>query len=219
MKTTKNFKFIFLPCILFIIQCKVYNKVSYNYDKSIDFTKYKTFAWLPDTDTSKSDYDNAIIRNNTRNYFSHSMADRGYKADTKNPDVLLELIITEKKKEEIVSNSNNTQMYPNYYPNNNPYYYPYPNNYYYQTPYNNNYSNTVTQEQEYTEGGITLNVIDRKLNKLVWRGTASGDLYDPATIEENLSPAVYDILKKYPIPPLKKQKKPKRKHQINEKIK
>ena len=57
----------------------------------------------------------------------------------KNPDIFLELVITETKKQEAVSTTNNNQMYPGYYPNN-PYYYPYPNTFYYQNPYNYNYS-------------------------------------------------------------------------------
>ena len=47
-----------------------YNVVSSDYDRSVDFTKYKTFAWLPDkADTAFSPYNNEIIRNNIRNYF------------------------------------------------------------------------------------------------------------------------------------------------------
>ncbi len=180
-----------------IISCKVYTDISSNYDKSIDFSQYKTFAWLQDKDTSKSEYNNQIIRNNTRNYFSRSMGDIGYKADLENPDIFLELVITENKKNKTISTVNTTPIYPWYYQSN-PYYYPYPNAYYYRNFYDYNYSSSYTTEKiEYTEGGITLNIIDRKQNKLVWTGTAKGDLYDPDMIDANLHPAVYDIMKRY----------------------
>ena len=51
----------------------------------------------------------------------------------------------------------------------------------------------------YVEGSITLNVIDRKSNKLVWAGTAKGDIYDAAYINRNIHPAVEAIMKKFPV--------------------
>jgi hypothetical protein len=53
--------------------CGVYTKITSDYDRSVDFTKYKTFAWLPNKDTAQGEYNNQIIRNNTRNYFTHCM--------------------------------------------------------------------------------------------------------------------------------------------------
>ena len=60
--------------VLFLIGifgCNVYTVTSSYYDRSIDFTKYSTFAWLPDSGiTARQDsfrntaYDNDIIRNN-----------------------------------------------------------------------------------------------------------------------------------------------------------
>lgn len=204
----KCFLFLFLV-VLYSSSCKVYKKVSSHHDHSIDFTKYKTFAWLPDRDTSKTEYNNQIIRNNTRNYFTKNMEERGYKTDIVNPDVFLELVVSENPKHKTVSSAHN-QSFPGLYLNN-PYYSAFPNTFFYQNPYNYDYSNfNVTEKVEYTEGGITLNIIDRTLNRLVWTGTAKGDLYDPATLEENLHPVVYDVLKSYPVPPITKQKRPKK---------
>jgi hypothetical protein len=58
---------------LAIAGCGVYTNITSDYDRSIDFTKYKTFAWLPDKDTVGGEYNNQIIRNNARNYFTHCM--------------------------------------------------------------------------------------------------------------------------------------------------
>ncbi|WP_339920807.1 DUF4136 domain-containing protein [uncultured Flavobacterium sp.] len=210
MKTDKNF-YGYLISFLFVAMagCGVYTKITSNYDRSIDFTKYKTFAWLPDKDTVGGEYNNQIIRNNARNYFSHCMGGRGYKISIDTPDVFLELVITAVKKEKTVSTPSSTYPLGWYY--HNPYYYHYPGNHYYLHHYNYNYTTYVTQKVEYTEGAITLNVIDRKLNKLVWTGTAKGDLYDPSYIGDNLHPAVYDILENYPIKPLNGHRRPKKK--------
>ena len=120
----------------------------------------------------------------------------------------LDLVITAVKKEKSVSTPGYT--YPPGWYYHNPYYYHYPSNHYYLHHYNYNYTTYVTQKVEYTEGAITLNIIDRKLNKLVWTGTAKGDLYDPSYIGDNLHPAVYDILDNYPIKPINGDKRPKK---------
>ena len=96
-------KIIWITASIFIVMlvgCSTtYNAVSSDYDKSVDFTKYKTFSWLPDkADTINSPYNNAIIRNNIRNYFGLCMSDRGYSFDAENPDLLMQLVITNTKK-------------------------------------------------------------------------------------------------------------------------
>ena len=206
-------KKIFLPFIAIILLagCGVYNNISSDYDRSTDFTKYKTFAWLPDKDSTDTPTNNQIIRNNTINYFSHCMGAREMKANVDTPDVLLQLVVNSVKKETTVT-SPIFNSYSNYYYSN-PYYYPYPNSYYYRSPSFSNYYNYnhayIAEKIEYTQSTITLNVIDRKENKLIWKGTAEGDLYDPSYIEDNLHPAVYDILNNYPVKPIHEHKRPK----------
>lgn len=205
---------IFFPTValIFLAGCGVYNSIYSDYDHSVDFTKYKTFAWLPDKDTTSTPTNNQIIRNNTVNYFSHCMGERGMKANVDAPDLLLQLVIKSVKKETTVT----SPVYRSYqgYTYSNPYYYPYPNSYYYRSPNYNDYYNYnhsyITQKTEYTQSTITLNVIDKKENKLVWIGTAEGDLYDPTYIESNLHPAVYDILTNYPVKTIREHKKPKK---------
>ena len=203
-------KALFLLLItLTIAGCSVYTDIYTDYDRSVDFTKYKTFAWLPDRDSANTPYNNQIVRNNTLNYFTHCMGERGMKAEVDSPDVLLEIAVTSAKKESTVT----VPVYnynPRYY-NYNPYYYPSPNSYYYRYPYTYNYTYTYTYETrkvEYTESTITLNVIDRKQNKLVWTGRAKGDLYDPYYFQYNLHPAVYDILSEYPVAASSEHKRP-----------
>ena len=198
--------------IVILIGCSTtYNAVSSDYDRSADFTKYKTFAWLPDkADTSNTRYNNEIIRNNIRNYFGLCMSDRAYKFDGENPDLLMQLEITNAKKERVVTS------YPSSYYNR-PYYYgshyytPYSFGYYYRnySTYGYGYSGypgySTTQKQQYINGSITLNLIDTKANKLVWSGTAEGDIYDPSHISSDLHPAVHSILDEYPVKPLLKR--------------
>ena len=185
-----------------------YNAVSSDYDRSVDFSKYKTFAWLPDkADTANTRYNNEIIRNNIRNYFGQCMSDRGYIFDGESPDLLLQLVITNAKKERVISSYPSSWYYRPYYFGSH-YYSPYSYGYYYRyyPSYGYGYSGypgySTTQKQEYVNGSVTLNLIDRKANKLVWSGTAEGDIYDPSHISHDLHPAVHSLLNEYPVKPL-----------------
>ena len=74
-------KYIILITVSALVMsgCSTYSNIYSDYDRSADFTKYKTFAWLPDkADTVNTPYNNEIIRNNIRNYFGQCMSDRAY---------------------------------------------------------------------------------------------------------------------------------------------
>lgn len=197
----KKILFSLLLIIVIIWGCKVSNKTYSDSDHEIIFLHYKTFAWLPDQDTTATKYPNKIILNSTRNYFTYCMAERGYKGDIEKPDIFLDIVITKSTKQKIATIKMCSKTSCNYFYLN-PYYYPYPNPYYYDKQcdydYGTDYS-YVSKGKEYPEGAITLNIIDRKKNKLVWTGTTWGDLYDINYLKSNLHPAVYRILEKFPV--------------------
>ncbi len=200
MRTT-FFYLILTTAITTLNSCSVYNKISSTYDETTDFLKYKTFAWLPDkTDTADLPYNNSVIHNNIRNYFGQSFAARGLKVDLENPDLLLRVSVVNKKQEKTTLHSqypNSYYYYPYYYGST--YYFPYYFDYYYR------YSNVYyTEKTEYLEGSITLEVFDKKEKKLIWTGTAAGDIYDPYFIYRDIHPAVIAIMKKFPVKEIKK---------------
>ncbi len=216
MKTKATIPIILFIGIITIMGCKTYNHFYSDFDKNIDFTKYKTFAWINSKKPHEpSPYDNDVIENNAKSYIDHEFTDRGYTSDTIAPDILLELVLKNEKKKEVIQNNQpvyNPYNYNNYtyynYPynrryNDNPYYgNPYYNNYpYFNGPYSyyQGYNNTTV---EYMKGTITINIIDRKASKLVWTGLGEGDIYDPKHLKDAIHPAIIKILKQYPIKPI-----------------
>ncbi|HEK21339.1 DUF4136 domain-containing protein [Mucilaginibacter sp.] len=195
--------------LLIAVGCGTAYKLAYSdADQTVDFRRYKTFSWLPHQDNDNTPYHNQIIFNNTISYFSHELAARGMTVDNENPDVLLELKVTESKKSRTESvpatapvyNYNNAYRYRAISPHN-PYYNANPRAYYYSRPYNyNTYTyGYTTRTIEYTRGGITLNVIDKNQNKFIYTATVEADLYDPATIQKDLHPAVHTLLENFPV--------------------
>lgn len=206
----KNLFYSALATALVFSGCSIYTEISVTSGVGADLSEFKSFAWLPDkADTANTPYNNEIIRNNLKNYFGQEMTARGYHVDLDTPDVLLQVTIINKKQEKEVR----YPVYPRpfYYCN---YYYcsmyysPYHYDYYYRHYNNYCYAMGYCKETiQYTEGSITLNVIDRKANTLVWAGTAKGDIYDPAYIKENIHPAVKAIMKRFPVKPIEYNRK------------
>lgn len=189
---------------------KVYKNIQSNYDKSADFKQYKSFAWLPEKDTVQKVSRFSQIRNSTRNYFTHCMNERGYKANVDSPDVLLELIVKSETLEKLdpsVLPPYSTTTVTKY---GNPFLHPLSNPLKYNKPFTYKYFNypkeNTAPREIYIKNSIMLNVIDRMQQKVVWSGTAIADLYDSAYLQMNLHPVVYDLLNNYPVKPYKRHR-------------
>jgi hypothetical protein len=198
--------------LLLIAGCseKIYKNIQSSYDKSADFKQYKTFAWLPDKDSSDTKNIFARMRNNTMNYFTHCMGERGYKVNVDNPDVLLALLVKSKtleKTDPYVTVPFSTTTVIEY---GNPFLHPLNNPLKYNKPFTYKYFNypkeNAAAREIYIKNSITLNVIDRRQGKIVWTGTVNADLYDTTYLQMNLHPVVYDILEQYPVKPFYKHR-------------
>lgn len=218
----KKSLYIILSCLFIIclIKCGVYNEIYSEYDRSADFSIYKTFAWLPDSgiiarkDSFRNTaYDNDVIRNNAKNYINHQLVNRGLKIHVDKPDALFQLILLNEKKQRLIPYS--PAFYPSpfygiyhHYPyyldgrNYYPYYYPYYDYYtYYGWGCSNFYCEPYIYKQTYVKGTITVNMFDREQKKLLWTASAEGNIYDPSTIKEEVDPAIRKIMKTFPIKP------------------
>lgn len=194
-----------------LISCGSYKNIYTNRDESVDFSNYHTFAWAPDSTSNRDDkpelaaFDNDIVRNNAKNYINHNLTNRGLLLDIKSPDLVLKLVLLNEKQEKVVT----YQSYPGYYyysPFYFPYYYPYYRTYTWYGAYPF-WNDVTTYTKTYIKGTITIDVFDRKLQKLIWTGSAEGDIYDPSYIKYAVHPAVDRILKRFPIKTTHKSKR------------
>jgi len=196
------------------ISCNPLRNIYTNYDRSIDFSQYQTFAWAPDTtkadkETDENAFDNDIVRNNAKNYITHSLTRLGYLVDVESPDLVVQLVLLNEKKEQIITYYTNRYMgYYYYSPYYFPYYYPYPRFYTWRgwdRPPFWDYE-TTTYTKTYSRGTITINMYDRELKKLVWTGSAEGDIYDPSYIHFDVHPAIDRIIREFPARRIQKDK-------------
>jgi hypothetical protein len=208
--------------LIFVASCSQnrYSVISSDYDRGVNFEKYKTYAWLPDKDNLTDLESNAIVRNNIKNYFSHELNDNyAFRPDTATPDVLLEIIVTvmnkEKVEEHAVFSQSPAIQYNTYLYTGNPYsrslyssgpfYTPYPNPYIYSgynsAPIYSGVTQYLKERHEFKESTLTLNMIDTKSNRLVWATSVQADIYDGTTYDwsKEIHPAVHGMLKRSPL--------------------
>lgn len=178
-------------------------------DVSTDFTRYKTFAWYHKSASQlkNNGFNNQIIESNIKNYASAEMKLRGYVVDVDSPDVLLDYdIMLEEKIDHqevpVYSHPYNYMYYPTVYGMRGRGRMPGVAYMASQVPYVVGYKSV---DVPYEEGTLVLMAIDRKTNKLVWKGWAQETVTDEQSYEYELQGNIHKVFKKYPVPLVKKK--------------
>ncbi|MFD2569698.1 DUF4136 domain-containing protein [Spirosoma soli] len=194
MKTNLKFALLIGTLVWGISTTKA--QVATDFDKSVDFTKYKTFAWCtPDIQVGNNPvYRSGLITKNIETTLADELGKRGLTMNPENPDLLVGFhTYTEKK-----TNTYSTATpYPMYYPfgfRAGWRYYPYG---FGNWPYawNNN-----IQHVQYTEGTLLVDIVDAHTKQLIWRGSVEGDVSNPKRIEKEVAKGIHKVMKDYPVP-------------------
>jgi len=186
--------------IVQFVSCATY-MVFADKDESIDFTKYKTFAWFPSgTYNYGSGFSNEIIDNNIKFFASHEAIKRGLIGDTSTPDLIFEYHIE-------IKNKIRTEQQPiynyNYIYNKMGNYNPYWKYNNMNAPYISGYKNV---DIPYEEGTLEVSAIERQNNKLIWRGWSVSTFDDNIAYEKDIHNDIIAIFKKFPMQLLKPNK-------------
>jgi hypothetical protein len=182
METTKYFltlTFITLITAILLVRCSTIS-VMQDYDPEYDFSKLKTFGFLPLPEDAGIDQLNA---NRFGDAIKNEMTAKGYTV-SENADFGVALLFGKQTKTNITS-----------------YGYGY-------GPYWGRYGGTGNIDvSQYDEGTLIIDVIDMNKKELVWRGTGTGVIDPNATVEErtaNINNAVAQILAQFPPTPVQK---------------
>jgi hypothetical protein len=168
--------------VIGMVSCKPTLKVSTDYDRSANFSNYKTFSlYYLVTNRHVSELNEERIWNSIR----MEMIKKGYKENDKNPDIVLNAVSVLKNRK-YVSATSNVYGYGGAY---RPYRY-----------WGGATSGTATfQTNQYKEGSLMIDVVDAKNNRLIWQGTGSAEMEKkPKNPDEAISKAVSKILADFP---------------------
>jgi hypothetical protein len=193
-------QYFFLVALLSVIAgCKtsIYTYQSEK-TKGVDFSKYKTYAFLPTKDTA---YTKLRDRQNVEKALARDviaqLSARGMIMDSLNPDCLFTYTLVIIRNQEIGNRPNETsnlyQYDPLYPGTGNIYYYRVDNG---PTTYNGN-----IMVNTYRDGSLVIDMIDRKENKVIWRTGAKArqnenELQGTRTTLKEVIPQMF---KKFPV--------------------
>ncbi len=180
--------FLSLIFLFVITSCGSTVSVTNDFDKSIDFKKYKTFSFyhLKTTgEISKLNADRVV------NAIILEMKGKGYVEDKNNPDLLINAVTVLQEKEATTVSSTNYYGYGGYY---RPYGYGY--GYGYGYPVGNSVD---VNTYNYKDGTIMVDILDAKTEKLIWEGTGTSEITSKVQEPERaIGYAISKILASYP---------------------
>lgn len=160
---------------LILTGCASGPSIYVNADPAADFSSYRTYNFIEPLGTDRPGY-SSVLSQYLRTAASRELEARGYqKSDS--PDLLVNFNV--QTKEKISSTS---------YPSGPAYggYYGYRSGYY------GTWGGYETQVTQYTEGTLTVDIIDAGRKQLAWDGTAVGRVREEA--RKNLQPAVDKVM-------------------------
>jgi hypothetical protein len=193
MKTKLNF-LIFTLVILITGACSSI-KVTSDYDKSADFSKYKTFeyyGWAEESDKILNRFDKERIEA----AFGDEFAKRNLKLVDEGGDMVVSLFV-------VVDQKTSTTAYTNHYNMGGYGYGPGWGWGYGGTGMGMGTSTTRYQETDYLVGTLVVDVFDKAEKKLIWQGVGQKTVDEnPNTREKNAIKIAEAIMKPFPIKPV-----------------
>jgi len=175
----KQFLGILSLAIIFS-SCNV--KVNSVYDKTQDFSEYKTFCWLNGCEfafTGPSYLNDSLIRESIKEAIVAELTSKGLTQDENNPDLLIDFHITVENETSVIYHHTDDNAYE---------FKPFPNR----------------EVINYLKGTIVIDMVDKSKAAMVWRSEAIGYMdINPDLSEKNVRKGIGVTLKNFPPKELK----------------
>jgi len=193
MKTLRNIIPVAIVLLLIVSACSSLS-VSTDYDKSVDFTKFKTYSfygWEKNSDQIL----NQIDKNRIETAFKNEFTKRGMTLVEENADLVVSLyIVTQEKQQTTATTTGMGGGYGGYY------------------GYGPGYgwgagmATTTYNTYDYTVGTLVVDVFDDQGKKLIFESSGKGTVDENTDNRDKKIPyAVAQIMKSYPVKPLPKK--------------
>lgn len=172
-------KLLFLSIILIIAASCSSIKISSDFDKSVQFASYKTYAF-----TSEAMSINLDDLNKKRLFTAveTELVAKGFTKSESNADVWIDVQLKGEQKQTATATNTGGYGYGRY-------------------GYGGGFSTTTINYDTYVDGTLFINMIDAKKQQLVWQGRGTKTINPDASQkqrEENINYAVKQIFTQYP---------------------
>lgn len=159
-------------------------------DETVNFGRYKTFAWLDESDDSSGIKKNSLQETNLRQAVTAELSKSNWREEKNKPDVILKHDILVEKTIREDSNPVFSQGYTRRYYN------PYTRriNYIYFPSQLMGYN---SNEYQTREGTLTITMIDAKTDKVVWQGWTTNEVSNKNLTSKEIQGSVKTIFRKF----------------------
>lgn len=161
---------------------------------NLNMKAYKTYAWLPPTDTlSNSFAKDQVVSGQIISKVNQELQEKGYRLEVQNPDLLVLVRANYDKELDYQTIAPSYNYGPGFYTG--PWY-----DYYYPSYGNLGYisGGPLVREVEYTQGTVIIDLIDSRKNQVVWRGVATDEIYEDDEIAKETVENVEEIFEEFP---------------------
>jgi hypothetical protein len=173
-------KLVFLSVILIAAASCSSIKISSDYDKSVKFADYKTYAFTAESRGIQLD---DLNKNRLFSAIESELAAKGFTKSESNADVWVDVQLKGEQKQTATATSTGGYGYG------------------YRYGYGGGFSTTTINYDTYVDGTLFINMIDAKKQQLVWQGRGTKTIDPDANQkkrEENINYAIKQIFTQYP---------------------
>jgi len=193
---------IWLLSIIFLGACSSI-KVTSDYDKEANFTKYKTFEYYGWTEESDKIL-NRFQKERIEKAFGEEFLKRGLKYVKDGGDMVVSLYIVVDKKTSTTAYTNHYGGYGGGYGYGGAGWYGGYGMGYGGMGYGGGSSSTTYSENDYLEGTLVVDVFDKAEKKMIWQSVGQKTIEEnPEKADRNTPKVAAAIMKPFPIKPIK----------------
>lgn len=175
-----------LIIISLMAACASSTNIKSDYDRSIDFSQYKTYGYYSPMGIENPNY-SSLLGQMFRDAIDAQMLQRGY-VKSPNPDLLFNVSARMEDKTRVTTMSN-PGMYGGYYGYRGGMY----------DPWGGYGYGTSTHVSQYTEGTVNIDMVDPKLKRMLWEGVAIGKVQDKnKNLRQDIMTGVAEMFEGYP---------------------
>ena len=161
-------------------------------DDTVDFSKYKTFAWVEKRDPDKKDKvkSNDIMEQKFKDAVTNALSKQGWRMDNRRPDVLVSYDVLVERNARRQSDAVYSQPFMRTFYN------PFARRF-----YNIYYPSQFMGYDDYAvpvrEGTVTISMTDAQSDKVVWQGWTTDEVNSSNLTSKEINSAVRSIFKKF----------------------
>ena len=190
----KSFKFFGLLAIAGILLASCGSTAHIEKDETVNFSNYKTFAWVNSSETKSDSVQKAIslTEQNVRKAVNAELAKQGWREVRNRPDILLSYDVLVERSVKQDSDPVYSRPYTRYVYN------PYTRRYV-AIYYPSQFLGYNDDQYEVRQGTITITMVDAKSNKTVWQGWTTDEVNSKNLTSKEIANSVKSIFRKFDV--------------------